>query len=147
MIIQGSGLPSLSDLSNPPDPQHDIRIFMEFLFLKVSFKNLKCFMFYGIELSNDFSQEIGALNSNVFHMRNFRYDTDSATGNFFRHCNSLKTLYVVHPDRDEYVYPPDELKKLVLYCPKSSKDVIDKRRDIYTGLYINVDKCHALKEM
>ena len=104
-------------------------------------------MFCGIELSNEFSQEIGALNLDVFHMRNFRYHTDLARYEFFRYCNSLKTLYVVHPDEDEYVYPPKELKKLVIYCPKSSKDIIDRRRDIYTGLCINVEKCHALKEM
>ena len=74
-------------------------------------------------------------------------DTDLARLEFFRYCNSLKTLYVVHPDEDERVYPPDELKKLVIYCPKSSKDMIERRKVIYTGLYIDVEKCHALKEM
>ena len=62
---------------------------------------------------------------------------------FFHYCNSLKTLYVVHPDEDKGVYPPEELKKLVIYCPKSSNDIIDGRR----VLFINVEKCHALKEM
>ena len=104
-------------------------------------------MFRGIELSKEFSQEIGALNLDVFHIRNFRYHTDLVRYDFFRYCNSLKTLYVVHPDVDELVYPPDELKKLVIYCPKSSKDIIDRRKVIYTGLSINVDECHALKEM
>ena len=45
------------------------------------------------------------------------------------------------------VCPPEELKKLVIYCPKSSKDMIDEGKDLYTGLGINVEKCHALKEM
>ena len=113
----------------------------------MSFKNLKCLMFCGIELSNEFSQEIGALNLDVFHMRNFRYHIDLARDEFFSHWNSLKTLYVVHPDEDENVFPPDELKKLVIYCPKSSKDIIERREVSDTGLYIDVEKCHALKEM
>ena len=147
MIIQVSGLPSPSDLSNPPDPHLDIRKFLKFLFSKVSFKNLKCLMVCGVELSNEFSQEIGTLNLNVFHMRNFRYDTDLAKRYFFRHCNSLETLYVVHPGEVEDVYPPEKLKKLVLYCPKSSKDIIERRKVIYTGLWINVEKYRALKEV
>ena len=124
-----------------------IRKFLTFLFLKVSFKKLKCLMLCGVELSNEFSQEIGALNLDVFHIRNFRYDTSLARREFFCYCNSLKTLYVVHPDEDRGVNPPDELKKLVLYCPKSSKDIIEERGAIRTGLWINVEKCHALKEM
>ena len=136
MIIQASGL---SNLSNSLDPHHDICKFLKFLFSKVPFKNLKCLMFCGIEVSTDFSQEIGTLKLDVFHMRNFRYHTDLAKRDFFCYWNSLKTLYVVHPDVNEEVYPPEKLKKLVLYCPKSSKG----RR----GLHINVDKCHALKEM
>ena len=134
-------------LSGSPESYDNIHKFLKFLFSKVSFKNLKCLMFCGIELSNEFSQEIGALNLDVFHMRNFRYHTDLAKNDFFRYCNSLKTLYVVHPDEDQCVYPPEKLKKLVIYCPKSSKDIIEGRRVIYTGLYINVEKCHALKEM
>ena len=150
MIIQVSGLSNPSNLfnpSNPPDPHHDIRKFLKFLFSKVSFKNLKCLMFCGIELSKEFSIEIGALNLDVFHIRNFRYDTDLAKLEFLDYCYSLKTLYVVHPDEDEIVIPPEELKKLVLYCPKSSKDIIEGRKVISTRLFINVYKCHALKEM
>ena len=134
-------------LSGSPKSYVDIRKFLKFLFPKVSFKNLKCLMFCGIELSNEFSQEIGALNLDVFHMRNFHYHTNLAEDEFFCYCNSLKTLYVVHPDEGRSVYPPKKLKKLVIYCPKSSKDMIERRRAIYTGLYINVEKCHALKEM
>ena len=134
-------------LSGSPESYVDIRKFLKFLFLKVSFKNLKCLMVCGIELSNEFSQEIGTLNLDVFHMRNFRYDTNLAKDDFFRYCNSLKTLYVVHPDEGQSVYPPEKLEKLVIYCPKSSKDVIDRRRVIDTALCIDVDKCHALKEM
>ena len=144
MIIQ---LFRLSNSSNPSDQHHDIREFLAFLFLKVSFKNLKCLMLCGVELSNEFSQEIGALNLDVFHMRNFRYHTDLARREFFCHCNSLKTLYVVHPDEDRGLNPPSELKKLVLYCPKSSKDIIEERGVIRVGLWIDVEKCHALKEM
>ena len=116
MIIQVSGSPeSYSDVK--------IRKFLKFLFPKVSFKNLKCLMFRGIELSKEFSQEMRALNLDVLHMRNFRHRIDwLVEGEFFRYCNPLKTLYVVHPDVDEKVYPPHELKKLVIYCPKSSKD-------------------------
>ena len=97
MIIQVSG---------SPESYANIRNFLRFLFSKVSFKNLRCLMFCGIELSNEFSQEIGALNLDVFHMRNFRYDTILAKFHFFSYCNSLKTLYVVHPDVNEEVYPP-----------------------------------------
>ena len=138
MIIQVSG---------SPKSYADIHKSLKFLFLKVSFKSLKCLMFCGIELSNEFSQEIGALNLDVFHMRNFRHYIDSAVDSFFRYCNSLKTLYVVHPDEGHLVHPPHELKKLVIYCPKSSKDIIDRGKVFYTGLRINVEKCHALKEM
>ena len=105
-------------LSRSPKSYVDIREFLTFLFLKVSFKNLKCLMFCGIELSRESSQGIGALNLDVFHMRNFRHYTSLAKDAFFRYCNSLKTLYVVHPDEDESVYPPEELEKLVIYCPK-----------------------------
>ena len=147
MIIQVSGLPSSYDPFNPSDPHHDIRRFIAFLFLKVSFENLKCLMFCGIELSNYFSQEIGALKLNVFHMRNFRHDTDLTERNFFCYWNSLKTLCVVHPNECERVFPPKELKKLAIYCPRSSKDMIERRRDIYAGLDVNVYKCHALKGM
>ena len=144
MIIQVSGLFNSSALS---DPHHDIREFLKFLFLRVSFKNLKCLMFCGIELSNEFSQEIGPLNLDVFCMRNFRYHDDLTREDFFNYCNSLKTLYIVHPDVYEEVYPPEMLKKLVIYCPKSSKHIIERRGAIWTRLYVNVDKCDDLKEM
>ena len=140
MMIQLSGSPGSYSYV-------DIRKFLKFLFSKVSFKDLKCLMLCGIEFSNDFSQEIGALNLNVFHMRNFRHCSSSACFNFFEHCNSLKTLYIVHPDRHERVCPPKELKKLVIYCPKSSKHMIEGRKATYIGLSIDVDQCHALKEM
>ena len=52
----------------------------------------------------------------------------------------------MHPDRYECVCPPKELKKLVIYCPKSSKDIIERRKVIGV-LCIDVEKCHALKEM
>ena len=90
---------------------------------------------------------IGPLKLDVFHMRNFRYDADLAKDDCFSYCNSLKTLYVVHPDGNVYVQPPEKLKKLVIYCPKSSKDIIEGRKVIRTGLGIDVDKCHTLKEM
>ena len=133
-------------LSGSPESYEKSREFLKFLFSKVSFKNLKCLMFCGIELSDEFSQEIGALNLDVFHMRNFCCHINLARDEFFRHFNSLKTLYVVHPNVDESIDPPDELKKLVIYCPKSSKDIIERRRNI-SGLDIGVDRCHALKEM
>ena len=139
MIIQVSGLPSSDDPFDPSDPHHDIRKFLEFLFSKVSFKKLKCLMFCGIQLSEEFSREIGALNLDVFLIRNFRYHSDPLQLGFFRHCNSLKTLCVVHLDRYEKVDLPYELKKLVIYCHKSSK--YRARLNVY------VDKCHALKEM
>ena len=134
-------------VSRSPKPYVDTRKFLKFLFLEVSFKNLKCLMFCEIELSNEFSQAIGALNLDVFYMRNFRYGYPLAQDYFFRYCNSLKTLYVAHLDRCDFVYPPEKLKKLVIYCPKSSKDMADKHRISYTGLCIDVEKCHALKEM
>ena len=133
MIIQLSGSPeSYSDV--------DIRKFLKFLFLKVSFKNLKCLMVCGIQLSREFSQEIGALNLDIFHMRNFHYQNAFTEIEFFRYCNSLKTLYVVYSDeKSRHVYPPKELKKLVIYCPKSSNNDAKLR--------INVSEYHALKEM
>ena len=134
-------------LSGSPESYEKSREFLTFLFLKVSFKSLKCLMLCGIELSNDFSQKIGELNLDVFHMRNFRYHINRTLSKFFRYCNSLKTLYVVHPEGDLPVYPPEKLKKLVIYCPKSSKDMIDGSKLSFTGLLIDVEKCHALKEM
>ena len=138
MIIQSSGSPESYEKS---------REFLKFLFPKVSFKNLKCLMLCGIELSNEFSQEIGALNLDVFLIRNFRYHIDPPQLDFFQYFHSLKTLYVVHPDKGRRVFPPKELKKLVIYCPKSSRDMIEGDRNIYSGSWINVEKCHALKEM
>ena len=130
MIIQSS---------RSPGSHVDIRKFLKFLFLKVSFKKLKCLMFCGIELSDEFSQEIEILNLDVFHMRNFRYHTNLARFEFLRYWNSLKTLYVVHSDEDQLVFPPEELKKLIIYRPKSSRN--------YTRLSIYMEKCHALKEV
>ena len=46
MIIQSSG---------SPESYVESREFLKFLFPKVSFKNLKCLMVCGIELSNEFS--------------------------------------------------------------------------------------------
>ena len=138
MIIQLSGSPKSCE---------KIREFLTFLFLKVSFKNLKCLMLCGIEISNNFSEEIGTLNLDVFHMRNFRYHTDLNWLRFFDYCNSLKTLYVVHPHERVSFYPPMMLKKLVIYCPKSSKDIIEKPKNNGEGLWIDVDTCRALKEM
>ena len=126
-------------LSGSPESYEESREFLKFIFSKVSFKKLKCLMVCGIELSKEFSQEIGTLNLDVFHMRNFRHHTDLAKYEFFFHCNSPKTLYVVHPDEYQFVCPPHELRKLVVYCPKSSRN--------YTKLFINVYVCHALKEM
>ena len=134
-------------LSGSPESYEESCEFLKFIFSKVSFKNLKCLMFCGIELSEEFSQEIGTLNLDVFHMRNFRYHIDLAFFEFLDYCYSLKTLYVMHPDRYERVCPPKELKKLVIYCPKSSKHMIDRGKAPYSGLDIDVNRCHALKEM
>ena len=134
-------------LSGSPKSYVDIRRFLKFLFLKVSFKKLKCLMFCGIEHLNEFSQEIVTLNLDVFCMRNFRYDTYLESQGFFRCCNSLKTLYVVHRDEDHPVCPPEKLERIVIYCPKSSKDFIEGRIVFGTELRINVEDCHALKEM
>ena len=132
-------------LSGSPKSYAVIRKFLKFLLSKVLFKNLKCLMFCGIQLSNDFSQEIGTLNLDVFHMRNFHYDTYLARKEFFCYYNSLKTLYVVHSYENQSVNPHGMLKKLVIYCPKPSKDIIERCGAI--GLRINVEKCHALKEV
>ena len=93
-------------VSGSPKWYFDIHKFLKFLFSKVSFKKLKCLMFCGIELSDEFSKEIGTLNLDVFHMRNFRYHTNLARFEFLRYWNSLKTLYVVHPDEHESIFHP-----------------------------------------
>ena len=41
-------------------------------------------MFCGIELSKDFYQDIESLDLDMFHMRNFRYQTGSHPGWIFR---------------------------------------------------------------
>ena len=125
----------------------DIRKFLKFLFSEVSFKNLKCLMLCGIELPKEFYEEIGKLNLDVFHMRNFGHHICLARSEFSSYWNSLKTLYVVFPDGCGFIYPPHELKRLVIYCPKSSRDMIERRRNLYTQLEVNVHKCHVLKEM
>ena len=130
-------------LSGSPESYEESPEFLKFFFSKVSFKNLKCLMFCGIEFSKKFSQEIGTLNLDVFHIRNFRC-SDWVNDEFLDYCYSLKTLYVVHSDGYAHVQPPKELKKLVIYCPKSSND---RREVIYTRLNVYVGKCHALKEM
>ena len=133
-------------VSGSPKSYEDSRKFLKFLFLKVSFKNLKCLMVCGIELSNEFSQEIGALNLDVFHIRNFRYHTSLA---------SLFFPLLLFPENaicsaswwgSGCVNPPKELKKLVIYCPKSSKDMIERRRSIYAGLCINVKTAMLLRK-
>ena len=137
MIIQVSGL---------PESYEENCEFLKFLLLKVSFKKLKCLMFCGIELSMKFSQEIGTLNLDVFHI-NSRYRFNPFRDEFFCYWDSLKTLYVTHLGVIERVFPPKKLKKLVIYCPKSRKDVIDRSAYLSGGLLIYVEDCHALKEM
>ena len=94
MVVHSSGLPGPYDPYDPYDPSdshHNIRKFLKFLFSKVSLKNLRCLMFCGIEFSMEFSQEMGALNLDVFHLKNFRYKIVHFQELF--HCwNSLKTL-------------------------------------------------------
>ena len=80
MIIHSSGLPGPYDPYDPDDPSdshQNIRKFLKFLFSKVSLKNLRCLMFCGVEVSMEFSQEMGALNLDVFHLKNFRYENRS----------------------------------------------------------------------
>ena len=90
----------------------------------------------------------GALNLDVFHMKNFRYDIYLARSKFFCYCNSLKTLCVVHPNENQFIYPPEKLKKLVMYCPKSRKEILDGVKTFHLGLGISffVEECPA-KEM
>ena len=138
MIVQFSGSPKSYEKS---------REFLKFLFLKVSFENLKCLMFCGIELSKEFSQEIGALKLDVFYMRNFCHYADLTDFQFSCYLDSLRTLYVAHPNMHLSTDPLEKLEKLVIYCPKSNKDIIEKRAIAYTRLGTIVAKCHALKEM
>ena len=139
MIIQVSG---------SPKSYLDIRRFLKFLFLKVSFKKLRCLMLCGVEPSNEFFQEMmESLNLNVFHIRNFSHDTGLARLDFFNYFNFLKTLYVVHPDKDGDINSPGVYGKLVIYCPQSSKDVIEGRKVVRPGLRINMEKCDVLREM
>jgi hypothetical protein len=163
MIIQVSWMP-------PPN----LRLFLGPLFSEVSFTSLKCLMLRGIKLSREFSQPIGALNLEVFHMANFSWDegeifvsdssvnkrrgfddVTSVRGEFFRHCKTLKSLYVVHPDESRPLVPPSQLKKLVIYCPESfdmiyhpesSESAINRKGYDSTGLIVGLDECHALEE-
>ena len=138
MIIQFSGSPKSYEKS---------REFLKFLFLKVPFENLKCLMVCGIELSNEFSHEMGKSKLDVFYMRNFCHYADLTYFQFSRYLNSLRTLYVVHPNMSLSTDPLEKLEKLVIYCPKSRKDIIEKRAIAYTKFGTIVAKCHALKEM
>ena len=131
-------------LSGSQESYANIRRFLKFLFLQSVIQESEMFNVLWDRTFDELSQEIGTLNLDVFHIRNLRYDDFWATFGFFSYCYSLKTLYVMHPYRYEHVCPPKELKKLVIYCPKSSKA---RHGDIRTGLNIYVDKCHALKEM
>jgi hypothetical protein len=147
MIIQLSGPSEPLDSFMSSELNNDICRFLEFLFSKVSFTNLRCLMLYGIQLSCKFSSWIEDLNLKVFHMAKFSYDGDFAAREFFNHYYTLERLYVVHPDDDVLVVPPDNLKKLVIYCPESSKYVINRRKPMWYGLDISLRECHALEEM
>ena len=138
MIIQSSGLPG---------SHVDIHKYLKFFFSKVSFKNMKYLMLCGIEFSEEFYRETGALNLDVFHMGNLCYDTKLDCFEFLNYWDSLKTLYLVHPNAYHPVFSSKELRKLVIYCPKSNKDVIERPKALTTGLLINVKASHALKEM
>jgi hypothetical protein len=121
--------------------------FLEFLFSKVSFTNLKCLMLYGIPLSDKFSQWIEALNVESFYMAKFGFDTGTTQCMALRPCNTLKRLYMVHPDGDMMFYPPDELERLVIYCPESSEGVINVAKTRSDGLNIRPSERHTMKEM
>ena len=126
----------------------DVPKFLRFLFLEVSFNSLKCLMLHGIGLSNELSQLIGKLNLDVFYVGKLCFNADPFRCEIFsRFFNPLKTLYIVHPDEDQRIFPPEKLERIVIYFPKSSKDMVGRREAIYTGLSIDMEKCHALKEM
>ena len=125
----------------------DVPKFLRFLFLEISFNSLKCLMLHGIVLSNELSQLIGKLNLDVFYEGKFCFSADPFRFEFFSRFNTLKTLYIVHPDEDQRIFPPKKLERIVIYCPKSSKDMVGRRKLLYHGLCIEVERCHTLKEM
>jgi hypothetical protein len=141
MIIQ------VSESSDPSDSYPNILKFLKFLFSKVSLANLKCLMLYGIRFSRGFSQWLRKLNLKVFHMGKFSYDTDLASREFFHYCDTLKRLYVVHPDDDQLVVPPNNLEKLVIYCPESRKGITNGTKARPDGLVIRPKEGHCLGEM
>jgi hypothetical protein len=80
-------------------------------------------------------------------MANFCYFTGSDHQESFHHCNTLKRLYIVHPDDHTILILPEELKKLVVHCPKSSDCIINRTKAGWDGLMIRVNECHALEEV
>jgi hypothetical protein len=132
-------------VSEPCDSYPNIDEFLEFLFSKVYFTNLKCLMLHGIRISGKFSQWIAALNLDAFHMSKCSYGT-SVT---FYQWNALKRLYLMHYGKDEIIYPSRGLKRLVIYCPESSESFIKytKSESPGGGLTLDARSCHALEEM
>jgi hypothetical protein len=141
MIIQ------FSDSSESSKLHPDICSFCKLLFSKVSFTNLKCLMFYGLQLSYEFSQCIGALKLKVFHVAEFGTHINFSWERTLRPCNTLEKVYVMHPDENVTLYPPEKLKKLVIYCPESRGGVIKDTEARRKQLTIVPVKTHAIEEM
>jgi hypothetical protein len=121
--------------------------FLMRLFSEGYFKNLRCLMFYGIRLPDEFPQWIEALGLELFHMAKFGFGTSVARGVAHLPCNTLKRLYVVHPDGGMLLLPPDGLEKLVIYCPESSENVINAAETHSDGLSISPSESPAFEEM
>jgi hypothetical protein len=69
----------------------------------------------------------------------------------FRFCNALERLYIVHPDDKTALFPLKELKKLVIYCLESSRNVLIEgklvglRRNIYIPVRTNAIRLSRFK--
>jgi hypothetical protein len=121
--------------------------FLMRLFFEGYFTNLKCLMVYGIQLPKEVSQWIETLGLESFHMAKFGFGTGVARSVTLLPCNTLKRLYVVHPDGDMPLLPPDGLEKLVIYCPGSNENVINAAETHSDGLMISLSEYSTLEEM
>jgi hypothetical protein len=129
------------------EPRPNIRDFLTFLFSKASFANLECLMLYGFQHSDNFSPWIGKLNLKVFHMAKFGSGTGKAQSAALFHGNTLKRLYVVHPDDDMSLLLPGGLEKLVIYCPESGGNVISRTKSYSCELVADLGEDHAHEGM
>jgi hypothetical protein len=133
-------------VSKPFDSYSDSCEFLNLLFSKVSFTNLKCLMLSGFRFWHKFPKWLKKLNLEVFHMAKFSLEVSVKQCRFSCDFDILERLYVVNHYSKADVILSRPLKELVVYCPESDLPA-NCRWKLFPGLVISLESLHTHEEM